>query len=133
MPGLVLDTHAAVWYLQRDSRLSKAAEDAIDRAIQAGDPAYVASISVVELTYLVEKGRVPAAALEILRKSLTDPSSGFSVLPLDLAVADALAKIPREDVPDLPDRVIAATALSLNLPLVTRDGKIREAELDTIW
>jgi PIN domain nuclease of toxin-antitoxin system len=133
MPGLVLDTHAAVWYLQRDSRLSKAAEDAIDRAIQAGDPAYVASISVVELTYLVEKGRVPAAALEILRESLTDPSSGFSVLPLDLAVADALAKIPRKDVPALPDRVIAATAAALQLPLVTKDGRIRATNLETIW
>jgi PIN domain nuclease of toxin-antitoxin system len=99
MPGLVLDTHAAVWYLQRDTRLSKAARDAINGAIQGGDPAYVASISVVELTYLVEKGRVPAAALEILRKSLTDPSFGLSVMPLDLAVADALAKVPREDVP----------------------------------
>jgi len=133
MPGLVLDTHAAVWYLQLDSRLSKSAEDAIDRAIQGGDPVYVASISVVELTYLVEKGRVPAVALEVLRKSLADPSSGFSVLPLDLAVADALGKVPREAVPDLPDRVIAATALSLNLPLVTRDRRIKEAELDTIW
>ena len=30
MPGLVLDTHAAVWYLQRDTRLSKAARDAIN-------------------------------------------------------------------------------------------------------
>ena len=102
MPGLVLDTHAAVWYLQRDTRLSKAARDAINGAIQGGDPAYVASISVVELTYLVEKGRVPAAALEILRKSLTDPSFGLSVMPLDLAVADALAKgLSRNKVTDL--------------------------------
>ncbi len=133
MPGLVLDTHAAVWYLQRDSRLSKAAEDAIDRAIQDGDSVYVAAMSVVDLTYLVEKGRVPAAALEILRESLTDPSFGFSVMPLDLAIADAVANVPRNDVPDLPDRVIAATALSLNLPLVTRDRKITEAHLHTIW
>jgi len=133
MAGLVLDTHTAVWYLQRDSRLSKVARDAINGAIQRGEPAYVASMSVVELTYLVEKGRVPAAALEILRRSLTDPSFGLSVLSLDLVVADALAKIPRQDVPDLPDRVIAATALSLNLPLVTRDRKIHEATLRTIW
>ena len=44
-----------------------------------------------------------AAALEILRISLTDPSFAFSVVPLDLAVAAAVAKVSRNDVPDLPD------------------------------
>jgi len=29
--------------------------------------------------------------------------------------------------------VIAATALALGLPLVTRDGKIRAANIQTIW
>jgi predicted nucleic acid-binding protein len=29
--------------------------------------------------------------------------------------------------------VIAATALALNLPLVTRDGKIRGTNIHTIW
>ena len=31
------------------------------------------------------------------------------------------------------DRVIAATALALTLPLVTRDGKIQALGLQTIW
>jgi predicted nucleic acid-binding protein len=33
----------------------------------------------------------------------------------------------------MPDRIIAATALSLGLPLVTRDGKIRASNVITIW
>jgi predicted nucleic acid-binding protein len=33
----------------------------------------------------------------------------------------------------MPDRIIAATALALGLPLVTRDRKIRAADLETIW
>jgi len=36
-------------------------------------------------------------------------------------------------VPDLPDRIIAATALSHNLPLVTADHKIRASRIPTIW
>jgi predicted nucleic acid-binding protein len=37
-------------------------------------------------------------------------------------------------VPDMPDRIIAATALSLSLPLVTRDAKIQAVTtIQTIW
>ena len=54
-------------------------------------------------------------------------------MPLTVGVAFALAQIPRNEVPDLPDRVIAATALLLGLALVTRDGKIRASHIETIW
>ena len=53
-------------------------------------------------------------------------------MPLTVGVAFALAQIPRNEVPDLPDRVIAATALSLGLALL-RDGKIRASRIETIW
>jgi len=36
-------------------------------------------------------------------------------------------------VPDLPDRIIAATALHLNVPVISRDSKIQAANLQTVW
>jgi PIN domain nuclease of toxin-antitoxin system len=59
MSSLVADTHTVVWYLLNDSRLSPAAREALDAASAAGDPVFVSAISVSELVYLVEKGRVP--------------------------------------------------------------------------
>jgi PIN domain nuclease of toxin-antitoxin system len=53
--------------------------------------------------------------------------------PLDRSVADALELVSRDDVPDLPDRIVCATAVALGVPLVTRDGKIRTSEVQTIW
>ena len=41
--------------------------------------------------------------------------------------------IVRQEVPDLPDRVIAATALQLSVPVVSRDGRIRASSVQTIW
>jgi len=36
-------------------------------------------------------------------------------------------------VPDMPDRIIAATAIYLSLPLITKDDAIRSAGIITIW
>jgi len=53
---------------------------------------------------------------------------------LDLAAAERLAQIPRAVVADMSDRIIAATALSLGLPLVTADTAIRKlTNITTIW
>lgn len=133
MAGLVVDTHAAVWYLHGDARLSHGARKAIRDCIRGGEPVYVPSISLVELIYLVEKGRVPYTALERLEQSLVDSSFGFVLQVLDFSVTGAVARIPRSEVSDLPDRIIAATALALGLPLVSRDRKIRAANITTLW
>jgi PIN domain nuclease of toxin-antitoxin system len=53
--------------------------------------------------------------------------------PLDRMVADALEFVNRNEVPDLPGRVITATAFALQVPLISRDGKIRASRVKTIW
>jgi PIN domain nuclease of toxin-antitoxin system len=133
MASLVVDTHALVWYLLGSPRLSATARGQMDRVLDAGESLYVPAVSLVELTYLVEKGRLPAIARTRLAELLDDFESGLVLAPLDRGTADAVERIGRENVPDMPDRIIAATALHLHLPLVTRDRKIRAADLETIW
>ncbi|MPY94255.1 MAG: PIN domain-containing protein [Acidimicrobiia bacterium] len=54
--------------------------------------------------------------------------------PIDVAVADAAVSIPRDALGDPWDRFILATARALELPLVTRDGRIQKTELvETVW
>ena len=96
-------------------------------------PVIVPSICVVEATYLVEKNRIAVAAFDLLREALTGVQGNLVVAPLDLAVTRAVHKVSRAEVPDLPDRVIAATALAMSLPLITRDGKIRATNVQTLW
>jgi PIN domain nuclease of toxin-antitoxin system len=134
MSAVVADTHVAVWLLVAPDRLSVEATSALQAAVEAGYPIYLASISVVEIIYLVEKGRLPTLVLERFNDELLRPDSGLAVIPLDLAVAQSLRQIPRAVVPEMPDRVIAATALHWGLPLVSRDLSLRSVEdITTIW
>ena len=61
-------------------------------------------------------------------------SSAVDVHPIDEAVADAFATIDRSAVADPWDRLIMATAMTLNAPLITRDALIRQVGVvETIW
>ncbi len=131
--GVVVDTHSAVWYLLASNSLSGEALRALEAATQAGDPVYLPSISVVEVIYLVEKGRLPQLALERLNDALADSESAFVLAPLDLTVAHSVRRVPRDTIPDMPDRIIVATALQLSLPLITCDRRIQSLGVETIW
>ncbi len=133
MAALVVDTHAAVWYLLNAPNLSKQARAAMDDATDSGDPIYVSSISLVEIVYLVEKGRLPRVVIDRLTAALSDPGAAFVIAPLTESTALAVQRISRNIVPDMPDRIIAATALDLGMPLVTRDSDISKAGITTVW
>lgn len=112
MGAVAVDTHTIVWYLNNDPRLSPPAYKALDEATVDGQIIHVPSICLLELTYLAEKGRIPEAARERLVRVLDHPATPCRLAPLDRRVADALELVSRNDVPDLPDRIVCATAVS---------------------
>ncbi len=132
MPA-VLDTHAAIWYLLDSSKLSGPVYSLIDGAAASGKPTHISAISLVEVVYLVERGRIADDAFNRFASELESQNPAFAVVPLDAHVATALRRISRNVVPDMPDRIIAATALHLDPPLVTRDRRLQSAGIQTIW
>lgn len=129
----VADTHVVLWYLYRNPRLSATARDSIRRAAAAGHRIGISSISLAEIVYLVEKSRIPPDSYQDLVDAVNQPDGVFLEVPLDQRVTHSMARVKREEVPDLPDRIIVATALSLRVPLLSRDGRIRASGIETVW
>lgn len=134
MSEYVADTHALHWHLTNDPRLTTEAKQLLSEADAGLHRILVPSIILVEATYLVEKGKLAANLLQELLTRVQTVRGSYAVAPLDLGVVQALRTIPRDAVPDMPDRIIVATAKHLNLALISRDEKIQKAEVvKVIW
>ena len=133
MIAAVADTHAVIWYVYADKRLSKTALLQFDTTIQSGNQIAVSSMSLSEILYLTERGRVNEEVFEGTLALLARSGSGLIELSVDSNVVRAMRQIKREEVPELPDRVIAATALLLGVPLITRDLQIQSSAVETVW
>ena len=129
----VADTHTALWYLLKNPRLSAAARRFMDDAASAGHDIVLSPISLAEIVYLVEKGRLHTSAYEELSKALNDPDSVLEEGPFTGQVVEAMRHVPRADIPDMPDRIVAATAVYLGVPVISRDGRIRASNVQTVW
>ena len=110
MPDCVTDTHALIWYLEASPRLSETAKQIFEACDRGQVIIYVPTICLVEMIYLAEKGRIPAPLVEQFIHALLQGETGLVPMSLTEEVAIALPRIPRAQVPDLPDRIIAATA-----------------------
>ncbi len=135
MNDVLADTNAIIWYLADPTQLTSRAVAAMNAA-EASGRIFVATVALVEMTYLVEKGKLDPAALARLWTAIQNPSEPVEALTLSLDVARVLDRIPRSSVPDMPERMISATALAHGLPLVSSDRKIHSLSvtgLTVIW
>ena len=124
MKQYVTDTHCLLWYIAQDRRLSRAARAVFEAAERGRAQVLVPTISLVEVVFLVQRRRVPESVLRRLIQMSESEDGNFVLVPLDLAVIQAVAEFGPAVVPELPDRVIAATARMLDLPLLTVDPEI---------
>jgi PIN domain nuclease of toxin-antitoxin system len=129
----VADTHALIWYIFADRRLSETARTIFDKATVDGNQVAFSSITLAEIVYLSERGRIPAGTLALLLNVVDTNDAVLVETPFDRRITQTMATIDRTQVPDLPDRIIAATAVHLDVPLISRDHKIQLSAVNTIW
>lgn len=135
MSAVVTDTHSLLWYLNDSNKLSSDALTAFENAERNRFSIYVPAILLIELRYLIEKGRdIFESDFRLIVGLLNSPSSALTFAPLNQTIAEDIENVSRSIVPDMPDRLIAGTAFSLNLPLISKDGNIGKLKnVKVIW
>ncbi len=129
-PLYVVDTHALIWYLLGDKKLSPAALS-IFRAAERGDTRLLIPVIVLaELHYANARNRWFPDYRAAYRAIVGAPY--FRLLPLDpLHILD----FDRDAVvPEMHDRIIAGVARRLGAPVITSDSAIIASSIvQTVW
>jgi len=128
---ILLDTPIVIWLAFVPNKLSKRAKEAI-RAARHQDGLAIAGITLLELAWLAEKGRVETTlSVESFVRLCT---SKMTVLPITPEIAGRAVSFPEPYPKDPQDRLIGATALVEGIQLVTNDKLIRNSGLiPNIW
>jgi PIN domain nuclease of toxin-antitoxin system len=130
----VTDAHPIIWALSNDTQLSTGARTIFQEADAGRATIFIPPIVAVEMIYLSDKGRIAAQLVDDLLAKVSVPGRSYRLAEMNAAVIDALRTIPRNLIPDMPDRIIAATARAIGCPLLTRDQMIiASSVVSIIW
>ena len=126
---VLLDTHALLWWLAGDERLSLPARNLLaDR----GTDALVSAASAWEICTKARLGRLPGAAALAADVRAAVLSQGFTPLAISFEHAERAGRLPGEHR-DPFDRMIAAQAQALDIPVLSIDAALDPFGIRRIW
>jgi len=129
---ILLDTHVVIWLAQDYGQISAKAQAEIAAARQKDLGLAVCDITLVEISRLASRGRI--RLIPDVDTVLAEVERRFRVLPITANIAVQAFALPTSYPKDPVDRIIGATALTEDIPLLTADREIRRSRaVPTIW
>lgn len=128
MSHVLIDTHVIAWSLIAPSQLT----EQVRNLLQSGATVHVPPCSLHEITLKVRRGKWDEMAPYSGSLDSLCSAQGFRVAPYTARMA-MLAGSLNWDHPDPFDRMIAATAIEMACPLVSKDGAFDGLPSTTGW
>lgn len=125
---VLLDTHAFLWFMAGDARLSRKAREAMS---DVNASLFLSAASVWEMAIKASLGRLllPVPVASYVAEKVRD---GFQMLPIEWVHAATVQTLPFHHHNPF-DRLIIAQALVEKLPLVSGDRKFLKYGVSVIW
>jgi PIN domain nuclease of toxin-antitoxin system len=124
---MLLDTHALLWFLNKDSRLPETTKQQIEDA----ESVFVSMASLWEISIKVNIGKLTLMApFETIRLNMIN--LGIEELPISFEDAITYLSIPLHHR-DPFDRILVAQAMNHSLILISRDVAFDSYAIQRVW
>ena len=126
---VLLDTHAFLWWITDDPRISFRARDVVQ---DAENELYLSAASGLEIAIKTQLGRLqlPGEPDVYLARQM----SVNAIQPLAITMRHSLFVYGLPDIHKDPfDRMIVAQSILEEMPLLTKDGNIPKYGIQVIW
>ena len=128
----MLDTHAWIWWLDRDPRLGPATIEALD-ALAPDERPFLCDISLWEVAMLIERRRLSfSLPFAEWLQAAAHPRT-VRLQPITPEIALEVSRLPASFHRDPADRLIVASSRVLGAPMVSRDRLISASRLVKPW
>lgn len=130
---ITMDTCAIIWDALEPGKLSAKAKRAIKKADDS-NALIMCDISIWEISMLVKRKRIEVdeTPANLLRLILS--SRNYTVVNISPEIAELSVNLDDNINSDPADRLIAATSILKQAPVVTADKNLRNATiLETVW
>jgi len=114
------DTVAIVRHLRQHPALGRQTARILDEADAGQHHIYLSAISLMEVLYLAEARRIDLPLNELIDH--IQGSTNYTIVPVDTDIVQVAVGV--DDVPELHDRIIVATARYLGVPILSSDKVI---------
>lgn len=134
MEKYLADTHALVWYMEDDHRLGQEARAVLEKMNDGSALIFLSLMSLLEMDYLIQKKKISPKLPDLILQEAKPAHSALQIVDIGLSLYPWFLEVPSSVIPELPDRILAATALSLSCPLITKDSVLsRWKKLEVVW
>ena len=126
---LLLDTHALIWFVSGDSRLSYPAREAF---LNQDNKLYFSKASVWEMTIKIALGKLVLAENWLAAIEQEMGGNGIQWLEIETGHCKTLAELPFHHR-DPFDRMLISQALSESMSIVSIDNQFSRYSPGIIW
>jgi PIN domain nuclease of toxin-antitoxin system len=127
---VLLDTHSLIWAVMEPVHLSQAGREAI---LDQANTVYVSAASAWEIATKVRLGKLPKAVeLERHFMEIVVEVAQYEVLAIEGGIALRAGRLLGKHR-DPFDRIIAAQALAMDIPVISIDAKLDGFGVRRIW
>jgi len=124
-----LDTHAFLWFVLDDQRISNEAKSIIENS---KNEIYFSAASAWEIAIKIKLARLKIKGE--FETFIIDQLSTNSFVPLSISISHSLYTHRLPQVHKDPfDRIIIAQSKLENLPLISKDREIRKYKIAMVW